>query len=92
VSTESVRTLRAGLATAVRRAAQGERIVVTVGGRPMAQLGPLDDHAPELDHLVAAGAVLPPRRTGPWRPPAPVTLWPGVRLDQALRDVRGGPT
>jgi prevent-host-death family protein len=89
VSTESVRALRAGLATAVRRAAQGERIVVTVGGRPTAQLGPLDDHAPELERLVAGGAVLPPRRTGPWRPPPAVTLWPGVRVDQALRDVRG---
>jgi prevent-host-death family protein len=89
VSKESVRALRADLATAVRRAAHGERIVVTVSGRPTAQLGPLDDHAPDLQRLVAAGAVRPPRRTGPWRPPAPVTLWPGVRVEQALRDVRG---
>jgi prevent-host-death family protein len=89
VSTESVRALRADLATAVRRAAHGERIVVTVGGRPTAQLGPLDDRAPELHRLVASGAILPPRRTGPWRSPLPVSLWPGVRVDQALRDVRG---
>jgi antitoxin (DNA-binding transcriptional repressor) of toxin-antitoxin stability system len=89
VSTESVRALRAGLATAVRRASLGERIVVTVGGRPTAQLGPLDDHAPDLHRLVASGAILPPRRTGPWRPRAPVSLWPGLRVDQALRDVRG---
>jgi prevent-host-death family protein len=89
VSTESVRALRADLATAVRRAAHGERIVVTVGGRPTAQLGPLDDHAPDLARLVAGGGVRPPRRTATWRPPAPVTLWPGVRVDQALRDVRG---
>jgi prevent-host-death family protein len=89
VSTESVRALRADLATAVRRAAHGERIVVTVGGRPTAQLGPLDDHAPDLARLVAGGGVRPPRRTAPWRPPAPVALWPGVRVDQALRDVRG---
>jgi prevent-host-death family protein len=89
VSTESVRALRADLATAVRRASHGERIVVTVGGRPTAQLGPLDDHAPDLQRLVASGAILPPRRTGLWRAPVPVSLWPGARVDQALRDVRG---
>src|SRR6478752_2629764 len=37
-----IRDLRAEAATVVRRAAAGERIVVTVAGRPMAQVGPLD--------------------------------------------------
>ena len=64
MSTQSVRALRADLAAAVRRAAQGERIVVTVGGRPSAQLGPLDDQAPDLDRLVASGAVVA-HRGGP---------------------------
>ena len=81
--------LRGDLATAVRRAAQGERVVITVGGRPTAQLAPLDDQAPDLDRLMASGAVLPPRRTGPWRPPAPVTVWSGVRIDRALVELRG---
>ena len=54
----------ADLAAAVRRAAQGEHIVVTVAGRPQAQLAPLDDQAPDLDRLIASGAVVPPRRTG----------------------------
>ena len=35
-----MRELRADLAAAVRRAEWGERIVVTVAGRPVAQLGP----------------------------------------------------
>jgi prevent-host-death family protein len=85
----SVRALRAELAAAVRRAAQGERTVVTVNGRPSAQLGPLDDQAPDLVRLLASGAVLPPRRTSTWRPPAPVPVWSGVRIDRALVELRG---
>jgi len=85
----TVRALRAELAAAVRRAAAGERTVVTVNGRPQAQLGPLDDQAPDLERLVASGAVIPPRRTSPWRPPAPVPVWSGVRIDRALVELRG---
>src|SRR5690349_19857879 len=77
-TSQSVRALRGELAAAVRRAAQGERTVVTVSGRPLAQLGPLDDTAPDLERLLASGAVLAPRRTSPWRPPAPVPVWSGV--------------
>ncbi len=89
MTSQSVRALRADLAAAVRRAAQGERIVVTVGGRPSAQLGPLDDQAPALERLVASGAVVPPRRRGVWRPPAPIAVWSGVRIDRALAELRG---
>jgi prevent-host-death family protein len=84
-----IRDLRAGLADAVRRAAAGERTVVTTSGRPVAQLGPLDADAPELERLVGSGAVLPPRRTSAWRAPEPVTVWAGVRIDQVLRELRG---
>ncbi len=89
MSTVPIRSLRADLAAAVRRAGAGERVVVTVGGVPTAVLAPVDDQAPDLARLVAAGAVLPPRRTTPWRPPAPVAVWAGVRLDRALADLRG---
>lgn len=81
--------MRAGLAEAVRRAAAGERTVVTSHGRPIAQLAPLDDAAPDVERLLAAGSLIPPRRTGPWRPPPPVTIWSGVRIDRALRELRG---
>jgi prevent-host-death family protein len=87
--TLGVRALRASLAEVVRRAAAGERTVVTAGGRPVAQVAPLDADAPDLERLVGSGAVIPPRRTSDWRPPAPVGLWAGVRLDQALRELRG---
>ncbi len=90
MSTLTIRSLRAELAASVRRAGAGDRIVVTVGGRPIAQLGPLDDRAPDLDRLVAGGAVVPPRRTARWRPPAPVAVWAGVRIDRALAELRGG--
>jgi prevent-host-death family protein len=84
-----VRELRAGLADAVARARAGHRTVVTVNGRPAAQLGPLDEQSAVLDQLVGAGAVVAPRRTGMWRPPAPVPIWSGVRIDRALRELRG---
>src|SRR6185503_7429659 len=49
----NIRELRANLAAAVRRAEAGHRVVITVGGRPVAQLGPLDSGAgpPTLDDL-----------------------------------------
>jgi prevent-host-death family protein len=84
-----VRELRAGLAEAVRRAGAGDRTVVTSAGRPVAQLGPLDADAPDLQRLIGAGAVIPPRRTGTWRAPDPVPVWAGVRIDQVLRELRG---
>ena len=87
--TTGVRELRTGLADAVRRAAAGERTVVTAHGRPVAQLAPLDEAAPDVEGLVSSGALIPPRRAGMWRPPAPVAVWSGVRIDRALRELRG---
>jgi prevent-host-death family protein len=89
VYTVGVRELRAGLADAVRRAAAGERTVVTTNGIPVAQLAPLDEAAPALEQLIASGALIAPRRTSAWRPPAAVSVWSGVRVDRALRELRG---
>lgn len=36
-----IRQLRADVAAGVRRAGAGEHIVISIGGRPIAQLGPL---------------------------------------------------
>ncbi len=84
-----MRELRAELADAVRRASAGERTVITSSGRPVAQLGPLDADAPDLERLIGSGAVIPPRRTSEWRAPEPVVVWAGVRIDQVLRELRG---
>lgn len=86
-----VRALRADLAARVRQAADGERVVITVDGRPVAQLAPLEPHgAPTLAELAAAGLVEPPRRAD--RPPPPDALDTpvDVRLDRVLDEVRGG--
>jgi prevent-host-death family protein len=85
------RELRRDLAAHVRRAAAGEQVTVTIGGRPAAVLGPIGrvDAAVTLDSLLAAG-LLRPRRRDDDAPPAPPTpVWSGVRLDLALREVRG---
>jgi len=85
------RELRANLAAALRQAAAGEPVVVTVDGRPVAQLGPLGAaSAPTLAALAAAGLVDPPRRSD--RPTAPDALDAAVdvRLDRVLAEVRGG--
>ncbi len=85
------RVLRQDLATQLRRAAAGQRLVVTVGGRPMAVLGPVEDSTTEvtMDALVAAGAVLPPRRHETVPLASPIAVWSGIRLDRAFADVRG---
>jgi prevent-host-death family protein len=92
-----IRGLRNEVSALVQRAAGGERIVITVDGRPTAQLGPLAaDGDLTLDDLVAAGLIDPPRNPsvsmaesessaseGPLHMPA------DVRLDRLLDQVRG---
>ena len=85
-----IRELRADLTAAVRRAAGGDPLVVTIGGEPVARLVPLAEggSAMTLDDLIAVRAVLPPRRRD--RPPAPKPLDVPVdaRTDRALREIR----
>jgi prevent-host-death family protein len=84
------RQLRANLAGALRQVAAGERLVVTVDGRPVAQLGPLEPAgAPTLTELAASGLVEPPRRTRPAAAPDPADTAVDVRLDRVLAEVRG---
>jgi antitoxin (DNA-binding transcriptional repressor) of toxin-antitoxin stability system len=89
--TVGIRELRADLAAQVRRAQAGERIAISVGGRAVAQLSPLDDTTGQvtLDDLATRGLVHPPRRQGDWTPPSPITVWQGVRLDRLLAELRG---
>jgi prevent-host-death family protein len=85
-----VRDLRNNTAAAVRRAEGGERIVITVAGRPAAQLGPIETSgATTLDDLAARGLVELPRTRDRSAPAAAVALWPGFRLDRLVRDIRG---
>ena len=86
-----VRELRNNVAAVIRRAGSGERIVVTVDGRPVAQLGPLtpDTTGVTFDDLVAAGLVDPPARPGPPAAPADLGVPVDVRVDRLLDEVRG---
>ncbi len=90
-----IRELRADLAAHVRRAAAGEPTVVSVGGRPAAALVPLSAMSDEgasathLSSLVAAGALVPPRRADGRVPERTVAVWGNVRLDRLLREIRG---
>lgn len=85
-----VRTFRAHAAAFLRRAEAGERIVVTVAGRPVAQLGPLDpgDAAPTIDDLAARGLIVAARRDDRPAPDLRVDPWPGTRLDRLVAEVR----
>ena len=76
-----IRELRADLAAIVRRAGSGQPVVVSVGGTPVARLGPVGE--------VLDASIIPPRRTDPPRLGTPVAIWSGVRLDRALKELRG---
>jgi prevent-host-death family protein len=85
------RELRANLAAAVRQAGAGERVVITIDGRPIAQLGPLEPTgAPSLPELAASGLVDPPRRADQPVAPDGIDTAVDVRLDRVMDEVRGG--
>jgi prevent-host-death family protein len=86
-----IRELRNQSAAVVRRAAAGERIVITVDGRPTAQLGPLEAGRSELtiDDLAARGLIEPSRRSDRPEPTMVMPVWAGTRLDQMVREIRG---
>lgn len=89
-STVGVRELRNQVAALVRRAGAGDRVVITVDGRPVAQLSPLDPvGAPELDDLVAAGLLVPPGRRDKPEAPDPAVLPVDVRAESIMSEVRG---
>lgn len=85
-----VRELRNQVAAVVRRAAAGDRVVITVDGKPMAQLGPLVPlTSPDLDDLVAAGLLRPPGRRDRPPPPQVAMLAVDVAADRVIDEVRG---
>jgi len=85
-----MREFRSGLATYIRRAQHGERVVITVDGAPVAQLSQMtgDMGQVTMADLIARGAVAPPRRRGDWISDDPLILSSGARVDRALNQVR----
>jgi prevent-host-death family protein len=86
-----IRDMRASAAALVRRASAGERIVITVDGRPMAQLGPLESTPGDvtIDDLAERGLIVAARRADRPPPSERLDLRTGTRLDRILREVRG---
>lgn len=85
-----IRELRAALATYIRRAQAGERVVITADGAPVAELSSVgaDFSGVTMTDLIARGAVLAPRRRGDFLPGDPILLTSGSRVDRALGQVR----
>jgi prevent-host-death family protein len=85
-----IRELRNDVAAVVRQAAAGERIVVTVDGRPVAQLGPVEPVGqPTIEDLVASGAIVAPRRADAPAPPEPVDPPVDARTGPVIDELRG---
>jgi prevent-host-death family protein len=85
-----VRELRNNVAAVLRRAAGGERMVITVDGVPAAQLGPIEPTGtPTLDDLVATGLVQRPQRLQPATEPTPLDVAVDIRIDDVLAELRG---
>jgi prevent-host-death family protein len=91
VNRVGIRELRNQVAAVVRRAARGERMVVTVDGVATAQLGPLDPSGSQLtlDDLVAAGMAQPAARLDRPVPPDSEDVAVDIRPDDVLDDLRG---
>jgi prevent-host-death family protein len=68
-----IRDLKNSLSRYIDRVRQGEEIIVTDRGRPVARLSSLDQSADRLAELVASGAVRPPRLGSRRRPARRIT-------------------
>ena len=88
-----VRELRSDLATHLRRAGAGDRVIVTVDGRPTAQLAPIKPpDRPQLEDLAAVGFVRQPNRPDHPAAPEDLPLLPvDLSIDQILAELRGDP-
>jgi prevent-host-death family protein len=91
MDTIGIRELRANLASAARRAEAGERVVVTIDGHPVAQLGPVEstDNRLTLHDLAARGLLTPARRPDRPEPGFVMPMWAGSRIELLVREVRG---
>jgi len=81
-----IRELRAGLSRYVARVKEGEEIVVTEHGRPVAKLVPLNGER-KRDRLIREGVLIPARRPkGPL--PEPIRVERDVRLSEIVLEMR----
>jgi len=62
-----IRELRADLSRFIKRVQEGEEIVVTDRGKPVAKITAVEGRS-KLDELIAAGLVEPAKRRTDWLP------------------------
>ena len=72
-----IRELRADLSRYLKRVREGEEIVVTDRGTPIARITPADGRS-KLDELIAAGVLTPPVNRGPRKVPKPMKIKGGI--------------
>lgn len=72
-----IRELRADLSRYIKRVREGEEIVVTDHGTPVARILPVNGRS-KLDELIAAGILTPPLNRGPRTVPEPVKIKGGL--------------
>lgn len=85
----ALRELRNQASRVIRRARAGERIVITVDGVPVAQIGPLTPEGGDmtLQALVAQGRLLAPTSSEPPTPATPLVV-PGASTARVLSRLR----
>lgn len=72
-----IRELRAHLSRYLDQVRDGEEIVVTDRGKPIALISPANGRS-KLDELIAAGVVTPPVNRGPRTVPKPIKIKGGI--------------
>jgi len=68
-----IRELRAHLSRYLERVREGEEIVVTDRGAPIARITPTNGRS-RIDELITAGVLTPPLNRGPRTIPQPVEI------------------
>jgi len=85
----ALRELRNQASRVVRRARAGERLIITVDGVPVAEIGPLTTREPaSIEALIAAGEVMPPRSRATPRPAKPLPAPSGKTIADVLGELR----
>lgn len=85
-----IKELRSDLSNQVRRAASGERIVVTIDGAPKAVISSFVPSQKEmsLEDMISSGRLIPGPRTSEPRPPAPPKIKVGRPTAEILDEIR----
>lgn len=81
-----IRELRAGLSRYVARVKDGQEIVVTEHGKPVAKLVPMNGER-KRDRLIREGVLIPAQRPEAPRP-EPIRVDGDVRLSEIVLEMR----